>query len=148
MAYNVKYNTVVSADRNGMIEYWVPDGSFSKPTEVFGLKSSTDLYEYRKVGACDENEILSHQNNATPCSIHFSPDFEKFAAFSFPDRLVRVFSFCRGKVLRTYDESIDTLTKLREVCFLFGNELMKSLDPKKLNLTISNSVDESPLRER
>lgn len=53
LAYNEPYDTVVSADDKGMIEYWSPREPFELP-ETAGMwryKSDTDLYEFRKV--CD-----------------------------------------------------------------------------------------------
>lgn len=49
MAYNNDYDCVVSADEGGMLEYWRPSGSFEKPDNVFDMKSSTNLFEFKKV---------------------------------------------------------------------------------------------------
>src|SRR6266496_284626 len=49
MTYNPVYNCVVSIDTGGMIEYWEPSGDFSKPMNVFQFKSTTDLYDFKKV---------------------------------------------------------------------------------------------------
>lgn len=49
MAYNVQYDCVVSADNGGMVEYWRPGGAFEKPDNVFGMKSGTNLFEFKKV---------------------------------------------------------------------------------------------------
>jgi len=32
-----------------MIEYWEPSGEFSKPMDLFELKSKTDLYDFKRV---------------------------------------------------------------------------------------------------
>jgi peptidylprolyl isomerase domain and WD repeat-containing protein 1 len=45
---------VISADESGMIEYWQPTEPFDLPKNVRGLftfKSSTDLYDFKKVGS-------------------------------------------------------------------------------------------------
>ena len=49
MAYNDKYDCAVSVDDGGMVEYWRPSGSFDKPPNVFGLKSDTNLFDFKKV---------------------------------------------------------------------------------------------------
>lgn len=49
MAYNDAYDCVISADEGGMIEYWRPTGSYEKPENVFEYKSSTNLFEFKKV---------------------------------------------------------------------------------------------------
>jgi peptidylprolyl isomerase domain and WD repeat-containing protein 1 len=49
MAYNNDYDCVVSVDQGGMIEYWRPSSPFEKPENVFTMKSSTNLFEFKKV---------------------------------------------------------------------------------------------------
>lgn len=49
MAYNNEFDCVVSVDQGGMIEYWRPDPPFEKPDSVFMMKSSTNLFEFKKV---------------------------------------------------------------------------------------------------
>jgi peptidylprolyl isomerase domain and WD repeat-containing protein 1 len=49
MAYNNHYDCVVSIDEGGMVEYWRPNGSYEKPDNVFSMKSSTSLFEFKKV---------------------------------------------------------------------------------------------------
>ena len=44
IAYNNAYDCAVSADDNGMLEYWRPQASYEKPDNVFNLKSSTSLF--------------------------------------------------------------------------------------------------------
>ena len=101
MAYNNAYDCVISADENGMIEYWRPDGNFEKPDNVFQYKSSTSLFEFKKA-------------KSLPSSITISPLGSQFATFSFPDRKVRVFDFPTGKLYRTYDESLLTITEMQQ----------------------------------
>lgn len=43
-----------------------------------------------------------------------SPTGHQFAIFSFPDRKIRVFDFPTGKLYRTYDESIATITDMQQ----------------------------------
>ncbi|PGG99847.1 hypothetical protein AJ79_08399 [Helicocarpus griseus UAMH5409] len=101
MAFNDPYDCVVSADETGMIEYWRPSAPFEKPDSVFELKSSTNLFVFKK-------------SKSVPCSITISPSGHQFATFSFPDRQVRVFDFPTAKLYRSYDESITTLTEMQQ----------------------------------
>ena len=101
IAYNNEYDCAVSADDNGTVEYWRPNGNYEKPENVFGLKSSTDLFAFKK-------------SKSVPTSITISPSCERFATFSFPDRKVRIFEFATGKLHRTYDESIVTISEMQQ----------------------------------
>ncbi|EMC91415.1 hypothetical protein BAUCODRAFT_326960 [Baudoinia panamericana UAMH 10762] len=114
MAYNVAYDCVISADEGGMVEYWRPSGSYEKPNNVFDMKSTTSLFEFKRA-------------KSTPSSITISPTGTQFATFSFPDRKVRVFDFVSGKLYRTYDESIQTLTDMQQAGTL-SNEPMEAVD--------------------
>lgn len=93
LAYNEPAKTVVSADRNGVLEYWgaeeygrPPAGSVS-----FKFKMDTDLYDLAKA-------------KTRPCSISFSPDGKNMAVTA-RDKQVRAFYFRSGKLRRKYDES-------------------------------------------
>jgi peptidylprolyl isomerase domain and WD repeat-containing protein 1 len=101
MAYNSNYDCVVSVDQGGMVEYWRPNGNYDKPDNVWSLKSSTNLFEFKK-------------SKCVPASLTISPSGKQFATFSFPDRKVRVFDFATGKLHRTYDESIETITSMQQ----------------------------------
>ncbi|GME28425.1 hypothetical protein GTA08_BOTSDO02948 [Neofusicoccum parvum] len=111
MAYNNEYDCVVSADAGGMLEYWRPGGSYEKPDNVFQMKSSTNLFEFKKA-------------KSVPSSITISPNGTQFATFSFPDRKVRVFDFATAKLHRTYDESIATIVEMQQA----GTALQKLED--------------------
>ena len=52
LQYNAKYDTVVSGDGMGIIEYWTgPSQQYKFPESVsFESKMDTDLYEFAKVG--------------------------------------------------------------------------------------------------
>jgi len=110
MAFNDAYDCVISADENGMIEYWRP-GSYEKPNNVFEYKSSTNLFEFKKA-------------KSTPASLTISPSGSQFATFSFPDRKIRVFDFPTGKLYRTYDESLQTIEEMQQA----GTALQKLED--------------------
>jgi peptidylprolyl isomerase domain and WD repeat-containing protein 1 len=102
IAFNNAYDCVISADQSGMVEYWrASDGSYEKPDNVFELKSSTDLFDFKK-------------SKSAPASITISPSGEQFATVSFPDRQVRVFDFATGKLYRKYDESLTTITEMQQ----------------------------------
>ncbi|KAM7214692.1 peptidyl-prolyl cis-trans isomerase cyp15 [Rhypophila decipiens] len=101
MAYNHKFDCVISTDDGGMVEYWRPGGSYEKPDNVFEFKSSTNLFEFKKA-------------KSVPTSITFSPDGKKFATISFPDRKLRIFDFASGKLYRTYDESLVVMEEMQQ----------------------------------
>lgn len=101
MAYNNDYDCVISVDEGGMLEYWRSGDGYEKPDNVFSMKSSTNLFEFKKA-------------KSVPSSITISPTGSQFATFSFPDRKVRVFDFASGKLYRTYDESIATITEMQQ----------------------------------
>lgn len=111
MAFNDAYDCVISADENGMIEYWRPGGNYEKPDNVFEYKSSTNLFEFKKA-------------KSTPTSLTISPTGSQFATFSFPDRKVRVFDFPTGKLYRTYDESLQVIEEMQQA----GTSLKKLED--------------------
>ncbi|KAG9242975.1 hypothetical protein BJ878DRAFT_512852 [Calycina marina] len=100
IAFNDVYNCAISADENGMLEYWRPE-TYEKPDNVFEYKSSTNLFEFKKA-------------KSTPTSLTVSPSGTQFATFSFPDRKVRVFDFPTGKLHRTYDESLQTIEDMQQ----------------------------------
>jgi peptidylprolyl isomerase domain and WD repeat-containing protein 1 len=102
MAYNNAYDCVISVDQGGMVEYWRPSETYEKPDNVFKMKSSTNLFEFKK-------------SKCVPSTLTISPTGHQFATFSFPDRKIRVFDFASGKLHRTYDESIETITDMQQV---------------------------------
>lgn len=100
MAFNDTWDCVVSADESGMLEYWRPSGNYEKPDNVYGYKSSTDLFEFKKA-------------KSIPTCLAISPSGKNMAAFSYPDRRVRVFDFASGKLHRSYDESIQAIEEMQ-----------------------------------
>lgn len=101
LAFNDAYDCTVSADESGMIEYWSPSQNFEKPDGVFDMKSTTNLFDFKK-------------SKSVPSSITMSPSGHQFATFSFPDRQVRVFDFVTGRLYRKYDESLETITDMQQ----------------------------------
>ncbi|OCB88921.1 peptidyl-prolyl cis-trans isomerase [Sanghuangporus baumii] len=104
MTYNDRYDTVISADENGFVEYWQPFEPFEPPKNVpqmWEYKTSTDLFEFKKA-------------KSTPTCIVLSPDNNSFVTFSLPDRQIRVFSVLSGKLSRRYDESLGAIQDMQQ----------------------------------
>ncbi|KAG6286008.1 hypothetical protein E4U09_006941 [Claviceps aff. purpurea] len=101
MAFNNAFDCVVSADENGMVEYWRPNEKYEKPDNVFEYKTSTNLFDFRKA-------------KSVPTCLTVSPNGKSFAAFSVPDRKVRIFDFESGKLQRTYDESLQAIENMQQ----------------------------------
>ncbi|KAH8114737.1 peptidyl-prolyl cis-trans isomerase [Phellopilus nigrolimitatus] len=102
--YNDKYDTAISADENGFVEYWQPFEPFEPPKndpKMWKFKSQTDLFEFKKA-------------KSTPTSIVLSPDSNSFVTFSLPDRQIRIFSFLSGKLTRRYDESLGAIQDMQQ----------------------------------
>jgi peptidylprolyl isomerase domain and WD repeat-containing protein 1 len=92
LVYNSEWDSFISSDKLGMIEYWqLSEEGQNKPAGVFEMKSTTNLYDYRK-------------NKVTPRSISMSRDGQKFAVLS-SDQKIAIFEFKSGKKIREYDES-------------------------------------------
>ncbi|OTB03106.1 hypothetical protein M426DRAFT_60957 [Hypoxylon sp. CI-4A] len=100
MAFNDAYDCVVSADDNGMLEYWSPNANYEKPENVFQYKSSTNLFDFKKA-------------KSVPVSLNISPSGHRFVTFSMPDRKIRVFEFASAKLYRTYDESLQVIEEMQ-----------------------------------
>ncbi|BFZ63513.1 Peptidyl-prolyl cis-trans isomerase cyp15 [Saitoella coloradoensis] len=130
IAYNYVHDCVVSSDIGGMIEYWRPRGDWSKPSDgsVYDLKSSTDLYEFKKA-------------KSVPTCIAFSPDGTHFATISLPDRQVRVFDFKTGKMVKKYDESLQAATEMQRA----GTALSKLEDTEfGRRVAVEKEIERTP----
>ncbi|KIK07923.1 hypothetical protein K443DRAFT_85842 [Laccaria amethystina LaAM-08-1] len=104
MTYSDRYDTVISSDEGGFVEYWQPIEPFVLPKNIpklWSYKSETDLYEFKK-------------SKSTPTCITLSPDSSSFVTFSLPDRQIRVFSFLTGKLTRKYDESLEAIQEMQQ----------------------------------
>ncbi|KAM0748186.1 hypothetical protein T439DRAFT_75986 [Meredithblackwellia eburnea MCA 4105] len=102
IAYNERFDTVVSIDVGGMVEYWEPSEPFEKPESVdWSSKSETDLYEFKKT-------------KSTPMSLTLSPGGESFAILSLPDLRLTTFNFLTGKRHRQYDESLTATQEMQQ----------------------------------
>ncbi|VFQ82800.1 unnamed protein product [Cuscuta campestris] len=100
MKYNHIFDTVISADDKGIIEYWSPTTlQFPEDVVSFKLRSDTNLFEFVKC-------------KTTISSIEVSSDGKQFSITS-PDRRIRVFWFKTGKLRRVYDESLEVAQDLQ-----------------------------------
>ncbi|XP_004487517.1 peptidyl-prolyl cis-trans isomerase CYP71 [Cicer arietinum] len=100
MKYNNVYDTVISADTKGIVDYWNPATLQFPENEVnFKLKSDTNLFEIAKC-------------KTSVSAIEVSPDGKQFSITS-PDRRIRVFWFRTGKLRRVYDESLEVAQDLQ-----------------------------------
>ena len=133
MAYNDSYDCVVSVDESGMIEYWTPSGSYEKPDSVFEMKSTTNLFEFKKA-------------KSVPSSLTISPSGAQFATLSFPDRKVRVFDFPTGKLYRTYDEGLATITEMQQAGTLSA-EPLEAIDFGR-RIAVERELEHPAIRRR
>lgn len=100
MKYNPVFDTVISVDAKGLIEYWSPTTLKFPESEVkFRLKSDTNLFEIVKC-------------KTSVSTMEVSPDGKQFSITS-PDRRIRVFWFRTGKLRRVYDESLEVAQDLQ-----------------------------------
>ncbi|TPX34041.1 hypothetical protein SmJEL517_g03184 [Synchytrium microbalum] len=104
--YNASAEVVLSVDDQGYVEYWEPDPSQEFPQPLppkvtWEFKSDTDLYEFKKL-------------QTVPSSLNFSKDYSKFVTFGFGDRIVRIFNFATGKIIKKYDESLDAISEMQQ----------------------------------
>ncbi|KAG2329978.1 hypothetical protein Bca52824_001158 [Brassica carinata] len=100
MKYNPVYDTMISGDIKGLIEYWSPATLQFPEDEVnFKLKSDTNLFEIIKC-------------KTAISAIEVSPDGRQFSVTS-PDRRIRVFWFRTGKLRVVYDESLEVAQDLQ-----------------------------------
>ncbi|CAE6523014.1 unnamed protein product [Rhizoctonia solani] len=105
MTYTDHFDTVVSADESGFVEYWQPREPYEPPKDIPGMwefKSSTDLYEFKKT-------------KSVPTSLTFSPNSSHFVTLSnSTDRQVRIFNTLTGKMTRRYDESLTAIQEMQQ----------------------------------
>lgn len=114
MVYNPVYDCAVSVDETGMVEYWQFHGNNKTgpppSPPFFRLKSSTNLYDFRK------------SKTKKPVGLTVSPDGSMLAAICFPDRKITVLNFTGGKLLKEYDENLDTLSDIHRLAMGGGNQ--------------------------
>ena len=109
MSYNATFGVTVSADKSGMLEYWmgakddfkVPD----KRVVMFDSKLDTDLFDMAK-------------NKTFSLSLNISPNGKLVASYG-ADRKIRIFRFLSGKLYCVIDESLSHYMKLQSEKRLF-----------------------------
>jgi peptidylprolyl isomerase domain and WD repeat-containing protein 1 len=80
-----------------------------------------------------------------PISLTISPSGSHFAAFSFPDRKIRIFDFPTARLYRTYDESLITITEMQQA----GTALQKLEDVEfGRRLAIERELESPALRNK
>ncbi|XP_074097124.1 peptidylprolyl isomerase domain and WD repeat-containing protein 1 [Cotesia typhae] len=129
MKFNVAYDTCISIDQAGILEYWTGQKSqYQFPKSVsFESKLDTDLFEFAK-------------NKTYPCGLAVSLDGKRFATLS-SDRKIRIFTFLTGKLYRVFDESLQKFSELQQMTqqlpnMEFGRRMAveRELDKTKTNL--------------
>ena len=126
MRYNAVFATVISIDANGVLEYWSSgrsDFAFPQDRVLFESKLDTDLFEFVK------SKTLVHD-------LCFSPSGQHFATIS-SDRMVRIFKFATGKVLRVFDESLQHTVSLQKM-----KQLLPNIEFSR-RLAIENELEKS-----
>ena len=94
MKYSEAMDAVVSVDTDGCIEIWSPS-TLSTPTScTFESKFDTDLFELQK----DDSRACS----LAVSSVHFAVFTNKY--------VLKIFRIADGKLIKSIDETIDTLT--------------------------------------
>ena len=125
LAYNATHHMVVSADARGVLEYWSADSDsgFATPAALAQLRGSSSgssgvqihapgadqdappiVFQYKT----DTSLFELAKAKAAPQSLTVSKDGAAFVVTA-SDRLIRLFSFTSGRLLRVYDESLTAL---------------------------------------
>ncbi|CAI0398240.1 unnamed protein product [Linum tenue] len=100
MKFNPVYDSVISADMKGIIEYWSPS------TLQFPEDEYVHIYMYfYKIGLSEFIEMLY------PVLFLLFSIYGKQFSITSPDRRIRVFWFRTGKLRRVYDESLEDLQR-------------------------------------
>lgn len=130
MAWNQRFECVVSVDARGIVEYWRVDdvmedrgtgkgraGLGPVPGVRFTSKVQTDLFEFAK-------------KKVVPTSLSVSADGALFACTA-PDRFVRVFRFATGKLERCYDARLPAVTGSSAAQLIPEQELGRRLERER-----------------
>eukprot|EP00823_Brevimastigomonas_motovehiculus_P005474 TRINITY_DN4046_c0_g1_i1.p1 TRINITY_DN4046_c0_g1~~TRINITY_DN4046_c0_g1_i1.p1 ORF type:complete len:498 (+),score=124.88 TRINITY_DN4046_c0_g1_i1:56-1495(+) len=101
LKFNEPYNTVLSIDSIGMIEYWDPS-TLEQPSSTlqFKYKTATHLYEFI-------------QCKSVPTSLEISQDGQYFSCMG-NDHYVRIFHFLTGSLYRKYNETVDVYNEAQK----------------------------------
>ncbi|XP_055919118.1 peptidylprolyl isomerase domain and WD repeat-containing protein 1 [Eupeodes corollae] len=135
ICYNPAFSTVISIDKNGILEYWMNskyDYKFPSKIVAFESKLDTGLYEFSK-------------NKTRVTGLAVSKCGKKFAAIS-TDRKVRVFKFITGKLIRVFDEALIRFQEIQKTTnalpnMEFGRRMATERDLEKSDhFTNSNII--------
>ncbi|KAG5673041.1 hypothetical protein PVAND_003119 [Polypedilum vanderplanki] len=110
ITFNALFETVISVDKAGILEYWqTHKHNFAFPEKIvqFESKLDTSLYEFAK-------------NKTVVTGLSCSADGKKFAAISV-DRKIRVFQFITGKLIRVYDEALARFSEAQQTSHAIPN---------------------------
>ena len=99
LRYNAPFDSCISIDHKGFIEYWSPETG-ELPSVHFPSKLQTDLIDLVR-------------RNVTCRSVTISPNGELFAVYC-SDRYIRVFEYLSGALLHTYDETLELYARIQE----------------------------------
>ena len=98
LASHPVHDVIVSVDCSGVIDYW-SSSTFtfpSRPVVSFSSKLDTDLYTFARLALL-------------PSSLTFSHSGALFVTTS-PDRLLRLFRFSSGRIVKQFDDSLAALS--------------------------------------
>ncbi|XP_018803983.1 PREDICTED: peptidylprolyl isomerase domain and WD repeat-containing protein 1 [Bactrocera latifrons] len=134
MCYNLPFETVISVDKNGILEYWQNskhDYKFPQKLVAFDSKLDTSLFEFAKT-------------KALVTGLAVSPDGRRFSTIS-NDRKVRVFQFNTGKLIRVFDEALTTYTQMQQTPHAlpnmeFGRRMAVERDLDKSEFSTNNNI--------
>eukprot|EP01116_Phalansterium_solitarium_P000562 TRINITY_DN1038_c0_g1_i1.p1 TRINITY_DN1038_c0_g1~~TRINITY_DN1038_c0_g1_i1.p1 ORF type:complete len:621 (+),score=197.52 TRINITY_DN1038_c0_g1_i1:105-1967(+) len=135
LKYNQARDVVISCDTAGHVEYWSAHGAGSSaqpytaaapPLVSFRYKTETDLYHFA-------------QKKTHVVSMAISSDGAQWAAFG-RDRLLRVFRFDSGKLVRVYDESLSTLVSQPLPTSADGQPLIDTMEFGR-RMTVERELD-------
>ncbi|KAL7048172.1 hypothetical protein ACKWTF_003251 [Chironomus riparius] len=104
ISFNAHFETVISVDKAGILEYWQGHRyNFKFPEKIvkYESKLDTSLYEFAK-------------NKTEVTGLAITNDGLKFATIS-TDRKVRVFKFLTGKLIRVYDECLANFAEAQQL---------------------------------
>jgi peptidylprolyl isomerase domain and WD repeat-containing protein 1 len=133
--FNPSFETVISIDKVGIVEYWQGvkyDYKFPAKVVSFTSKLDTNLYEFAK-------------NKTLVTNLAVSNDGTKFATIS-TDRKVRIFRFLTGKLIRIYDEALARYVEKQQTSqalphMEFGRRMANERELEKSDyLNLSNIV--------
>lgn len=134
ISYNVSFETIISVDKAGILEYWQGhkhNYSFPEKIVQFESKLDTSLYEFAK-------------NKTIVAGLAISPDGRKFATTS-TDRKVRIFQFLTGKMTRVFDESLARVAEAQQSNHAipnmeFGRRMNNEKDIDKTDSLLFNNI--------